>query len=266
MATTTIVHPKVVSQSEWLDARKKLFEKEKELTHLRDALAAERLDLPWVRVEKNYIFDTPTGKKSLSDLFEGRSQLAIYHFMFGPEWKEGCPGCSITADGFDAANVHLAQRDVTLCAVSRATMPQIDAFQKRMGWKFPWVSSNTNAFNYDYKVSFTKEQIAAGKNYNFGTVDFAMDEGPGLSFFYKDPSGQIFHTYSTYARGGEEMIGAYFFLDRAPKGRDEENFKPHPMAWVRHHDRYEPRAAEPARSKAAAVKAADSGCCSSGSH
>jgi predicted dithiol-disulfide oxidoreductase (DUF899 family) len=266
MATSTILHPKVVSQTEWLVARKKLLAKEKELTHMRDALAAERLDLPWVRVEKNYVFDTTSGKRSLAELFDGRSQLAIYHFMFGPEWKEGCPGCSLTVEGFDGANPHLAQRDLTLCAVSRATMPQIEAFQKRMGWKFPWVSSNQNSFNYDFNVSLTKEQIAAGKSYNFGTIDFQMDEGPGMSFFYKDGSGQIFHTYSSYARSLEELMAVYTILDRAPKGRDEEGMKPHPMAWVRHHDRYEPRATDSAKSQGAAAKVADTGCCSSGSH
>jgi predicted dithiol-disulfide oxidoreductase (DUF899 family) len=232
---------------------------------MRNALAAERLDLPWVRVEKNYIFDTPAGKKSLADLFDGRSQLAIYHFMFGPEWKEGCPGCSLTVEGFDGSIPHLAQRDVTLCAVSRATLPQIEAFQKRMGWKFPWVSSNANTFNYDYNVSFTKEQIAAGKNYNFGTINFSVDEGPGISFFYKDPSGQIFHTYSAYARSLEELMPVYTILDRAPKGRDEEALKPRPMAWLRHHDRYEPRPADSAKSLGVAAKAAgnaaETGCC-----
>jgi predicted dithiol-disulfide oxidoreductase (DUF899 family) len=250
MASSAMVNAKIVSRAEWLAARKKLLVKEKELTHMRDALSEERRALPWVRIEEDYRFDTPDGKKSLAELFDGRSQLAVYHFMFGPDWKEGCPSCSMAGDGFDGANMHLAQRDVTFTAISRAPLAQLEAFKKRMGWHFPWASSHGNSFNHDFKVSFTKEELAAGKCYNFGTVDFPAEEAPGLSMFYKDASRQVFHTYSTFGRGLDELLGLYYFLDRAPKGRDEESL-PHPMAWVRHHDRYAPRAG-----------AADS-CCSS---
>ncbi|HEX8871489.1 MAG TPA: DUF899 domain-containing protein [Candidatus Acidoferrum sp.] len=261
MATSAVQHPKVVSQAEWLAARKILLAREKELTHRRDALAAERRLLPWVRVEKNYLFDAPGGKKTLAELFDGRSQLAIYHFMFGPEWKEGCPSCSMAADGFDSVAVHLAQRDVTLAAVSRATLPQIEAFKNRMGWRFPWVSSNGTSFNSDFRVSFTREELAAGNCYNFATSGFPADEAPGLSIFHKDAAGNVFHTYSTYGRGLEELLGAYFLLDRVPKGRDEDAL-PGPMAWVRHHDRYETRPVERQQS----APKADSGCCSAGGH
>lgn len=238
MSNTQVAHPKVVSRAEWLVARKNLLAKEKELTHQRDALAAERRKLPWVRVEKQYVFDALGGKKTLAELFDGRSQLVVYHFMFGPEWKEGCPSCSMAADHFDGSILHLAQRDVTLVAVSRAPVSEIQAFQKRMGWRFQWVSSCGNDFNSDYRVSFTKDEIAKGKCYNFDTSGFPSEEAPGLSVFYKDAAGNIFHTYSTYGRGLEELLGPYTFLDRVPKGRDEAAMSPHPMAWVRHHDRY----------------------------
>src|ERR1700719_3226724 len=160
MSPNTIENPKIVSRDEWLAARKKLLAREKQLTHERDAIAAERRQLPWVKVEKNYVFDSPSGKKTLADLFDGRSQLIVYHFMFGPDWKEGCPSCSLNMDHTDGAVVHLAQRDVSFAAISRATLPQIEEFKKRMGWKFPWVSSNGNDFNYDYNVSFSKEEKA----------------------------------------------------------------------------------------------------------
>ncbi len=237
MTKSTIERPRVVSQAEWLAARKILLTKEKELTHLRDALSAERRELPWVRVEKEYVFDASGGRKTLADLFDGRSQLVVYHFMFGPDWKEGCPSCSMAADHFDGSTFHLAQRDVTLVAVSRAPLPQIEAFQKRMGWRFQWVSSYANDFNHDYHVSFTKDEIAKGECYNFGTSGFSGEEAPGLSVFYKDATGDIFHTYSTYGRGLEELLGVYTHLDRVPKGRDESALA-YPMAWVRHHDRY----------------------------
>ena len=251
MATNAVASPKIASRSEWLAARKKLLAKEKEYTHMRDALAAERRALPWVRVEQNYVFDTPAGKKALADLFDGRSQLAVYHFMFGPDWKEGCPSCSMAADGFDGVNWHLTQRDVTFTAISRASLDQIEAFKKRMGWRFPWVSSGNNTFNHDYQVSFTKEELASGKVYNYGTMSFPAEEAPGFSTFAKDASGNVFHTYSTFGRGLDELLGAYYFLDRTAKGRNEDSL-PHPMAWVRHHDRYEIR------------PVADSGCCSAG--
>lgn len=239
MSTHTIENPRIVSRDEWLAARKKLLAKEKQLTRQRDAVAAERRELPWVRVEKNYVFDSPSGKKTLAELFDGRSQLIVYHFMFGPDWKEGCPSCSFNMDHTDGALVHLAQRDVSFAAVSRATMSKIEAFKKRLGWKFNWVSSNGTEFNYDYQASFTPEQLAKGKvEYNFDQMEFPSAEAPGISVFYKDKDGNIFHTYSAYARGTESTINTYNYLDYVPKGRDEDSL-PFTMAWLRHHDRYE---------------------------
>jgi predicted dithiol-disulfide oxidoreductase (DUF899 family) len=235
--TQTSIH-KVVSREEWLKARKAHLTKEKEFTRLRDELSRQRRELPWVKVEKKYIFDGSDGKETLASLFDGRAQLVVYHFMFGPDWKEGCPSCSMAADHFDGSVIHLAQRDVTLVAVSRAPLSQIQAFQKRMGWRFQWVSSYGNDFNRDYHVSFTKDEMAKGNCYNFDTSGFPSEEAPGLSVFCKDAVGNIFHTYSTYGRGLEELLGPYTFLDRVPKGRDEAAMSPHPMAWVRHHDRY----------------------------
>jgi len=267
MTNTTLERPRIATPADWLAARKALLKKEKELTHLRDALAAERQALPWVRVEKNYLFDTPTGKKSLADLFDGRSQLAIYHFMFGPDWAEGCPSCSMVGDGIDGALPHLLQRDVTFSAISRAPLPKIESFKTRMGWRFPWASSSGNTFNQDFRVSFTQEELASGKIYNYGTVGFPSEEAPGFSVFAKDPSGNVYHTYSTFGRGLEELLGVYFFLDRVPNGRNEAEVKPHPMGWVRHHDKYPAPAAgnsaEPAR--AAAAKA-DTNCCHGENH
>ncbi|TMA11501.1 MAG: DUF899 domain-containing protein [Deltaproteobacteria bacterium] len=230
--------PKIVSQDEWVAARKQLLSKEKEFTRLRDKLSAERRELPWVKVKKNYVFDGPKGKETLADLFDGRSQLIVYHFMFGPEWKEGCPSCSFLADHIDGAAVHLAQRDVTLLAVSRAPLSHIETFKKRMGWRFKWVSSYGNDFNSDYHVSFTKDKMAKGKvYYNYDMHEFPSEEGPGASVFYKDGSGDIFHSYSSYARGLDMLVGAYNYLDLVPKGRDEAEL-PWTMAWVRHHDKY----------------------------
>ncbi len=238
MATATM-NTKVVSPAEWLAARKELLKKEKEFTRLRDELSQQRRELPWEKVEKDYVFEGPTGKVALTELFKGRSQLIVYHFMFGPGWEQGCPSCSFIADNFDGMRVHLEQRDVAFTAISRATLPEIEGFKKRMGWKFPWVSSFGTDFNYDYKVSFTKDDMTPGKRpYNYGTVDFPMEEGPGLSVFYKDADGQIFHTYSTYQRGLDILLTTYNYLDMTPKGRDEEGMTPHAMAWVRHHDRY----------------------------
>lgn len=239
MSARTVDNPRVVSREEWVAARRKLLAKEKQLTRERDAVAAERRQLPWVKVEKKYVFDAPGGKKTLADLFEGRSQLIIYHFMFGPDWKEGCPSCSFNMDHTDGALVHLAQRDVSFAAVSRAPYSKIDAFKKRMGWKFNWVSSHGTDFNYDYQASFTPEQIAEGRvEYNFDLVEFPSAEAPGISVFYKDQNGDIFHTYSAYARGSENTINTYNYLDYVPKGRDEDDL-PFTMAWLRHHDRYE---------------------------
>jgi predicted dithiol-disulfide oxidoreductase (DUF899 family) len=228
----------IVSQEEWLAARRQHLSKEKEFTRLRDALSAERRELPWVKVEKEYLFDTPTGQETLADLFDGRSQLLVYHFMFGPGWEQGCPSCSFLSDHIDGANLHLPQRDVTLLAVSRAPLAQIEAFKQRMGWRFRWVSSYENDFNQDYHVSFTPDEMAQGEvYYNYGMTQFPSEEAPGISAFYKDPDGAIFHTYSAYARGLDMLVGAYNYLDLVPKGRDEAAL-PWTMAWVRHHDRY----------------------------
>jgi predicted dithiol-disulfide oxidoreductase (DUF899 family) len=241
MASTTIAieNPKVVSHEDWLAARKEFLAKEKEFTRLRDQLSRQRRELPWEEVEKEYVFEGPNGKQTLADLFNGRGQLIIYHFMFGPGWSAGCPSCSYLADHFDGPSIHLANRDVTLAVVSRAPLTEIEAFKKRMGWRFPWVSSFGSDFNYDYHVSFTPEEQTKGKvDYNYDLVEFPSEEGPGLSVFFKDADGRIFHTYSSYARGLDIFVGAYNFLDHAPKGRDEDGFA-HTMAWVRHHDRYD---------------------------
>jgi predicted dithiol-disulfide oxidoreductase (DUF899 family) len=238
MTTLKIAVPEVVSRTEWLEARKKFLLEEKSYTRQGDALAAERRNLPWVRVDRDYVFDAPSGKVSLADLFEGRSQLIVQHFMFGPDWKEGCPSCSYMADHVGGALVHLAHRDVTFVAVSRASITEIEAFKKRMGWGFKWVSSAENDFNFDYGVSFTKEEIAKGKvNYNYKMQNFPSEEAPGISVFYRNDAGDVFHTYSTYGRGVEVMMGTYRLLDLVSKGRDEAG-PADGMAWVRHHDKY----------------------------
>ena len=243
---------KVVSQDEWLNARKQHLADEKAFTKARDELSRKRRDLPWVKVNKNYAFDTPQGKKTLADLFDGRSQLIVYHFMLGPGWEAGCPSCSYLADHFDGANIHLAQRDVTFLAVSRAPLSEIEAFKKRMGWKFAWASSHGSDFNYDFHVSFTPEEHAKGKvEYNYNLEEFPSEEAPGASVFFKESDGTVYHTYSSYGRGLDMFLGAYHFLDIVPKGRDEDAL-PWTMSWVRHHDRYgeataaqRPAAAEP---------------------
>lgn len=227
----------IVSQNEWLAARKALLAKEKEFSKARDRLSAERRALPWVKIDKSYVFEGPAGKETLSDLFAGRSQLMVYHFMLGPGWKEGCPSCSFLADHFDGAAIHLAQRDVTLVVVSRAPFAEIAAYQKRMGWRFKWVSSFGSDFNHDFHVSFTPDEKAGEAIYNYATLKNPNEELPGLSAFIKD-DGAIFHTYSAYARGLDILLGAYNFLDMAPKGRDEDAL-PWSMAWVRRHDEYE---------------------------
>jgi predicted dithiol-disulfide oxidoreductase (DUF899 family) len=229
---------KIVSQEEWIAARKELLKKEKEATKLGDLLAAERRNLPWVKVEKNYLFDSPGGKVTLADLFAGRSQLVIQHFMFGPDWQEGCPSCSFMADHTDCMLPHLAARDVTMMAVSRAPLDKIEAFKKRMGWRFNWVSSYGSDFNADFHVSFTDEELAQGKVlYNYEIREFPSGEAPGLSVFHKDAAGGIYHTYSVHGRGVEVQMGTYRILDLAPKGRDEDHLD-FSMAWVRYHDRY----------------------------
>ncbi len=237
-ATSRRKDPKVVPPAAWLAARKELLIKEKEFTRLRDELSRQRQELPWERVEKEYLFDAPDGKETLADLFGGKSQLIVYHFMFGPGWQEGCPSCSFLSDHIDGSVAHLAARDVSLVVVSRAPMAQIEAFRKRMGWRFKWVSSYANDFNYDYHVSFTKEDLAKGQMYyNYVMQPFPSEEGPGTSVFYKDSAGSIFHTYSSYGRGLDMLVGAYNWLDLAPKGRDEAGLA-FTMAWVRHHDKY----------------------------
>jgi predicted dithiol-disulfide oxidoreductase (DUF899 family) len=237
---------KVVSRDQWLAARKAHLADEKAFTRARDALSKKRRELPWVKVEKPYVFDGPHGKMKLADLFGGKSQLIVYHFMFGPDWEQGCPACSLLADHFDGAAIHLAQRDVAFVVVSRAPLPQIEKFKRRMGWRFKWLSSFGSDFNYDYHVSFTPEQKADGRvDYNYQQQEFPSDEAPGASAFYKDAAGNVFHTYSSYGRGLDILIGAYNFLDLSPKGRDEDGLA-WSMAWVRHHDRYENAVVDPA--------------------
>ena len=230
---------KIVSPDEWLAARKAHLANEKTFTKARDELSRQRRELPWVKVDKTYLFDGPNGKQTLADLFGGNSQLIVYHFMFGPGWEQGCPSCSLLADHFDGSVIHLAQRDVSFLVVSRAPLAQIEAFKQRMGWHFKWVSSFGNDFNYDYHVSFTAEEKAKGDVlYNYTCQEFPSEEAPGASVFYKNAAGEVFHTYSSYGRGLDIFIGAYNFLDVAPKGRDEDALA-YSMAWVRHHDRYE---------------------------
>jgi predicted dithiol-disulfide oxidoreductase (DUF899 family) len=208
------------------------------LTRQRDALLSERQALPWVRVEKEYVFDSLSGKKTLAELFGGNDQLLVYHFMFGPEWEQGCPSCSLAADTMNANVVHLAQRGNAFTAVSRAPIGKIEAFRKRMNWTFPWVSSFGSDFNYDFDVSFTSTPTVGAKVYNYGTAGFPADEAPGASAFHRNEHGEIFHTYSSYGRGLEGLLGVYSLLDMTPRGRNEAGL-PFPMAWVRHHDRYE---------------------------
>ena len=225
-------HHPVVSREEWLVARKALLLREKEATHLRDKINAERLALPWVKVDKAYVFDTPSGERTLAELFAGRSQLLTYHFMLAPGWDAGCTGCSFLADHLDGALPHLEHHDVTLTAVSRAPLPEIEAYKARMGWRFPWASSFRSDFNHDFHVSFSEAELGTGEVF----YNFTKTELPGLSAFVRDEAGQVFHTYSSYARGPEELIGTLMILDRAPLGRNESST----MNFVRRHDEYEP--------------------------
>ena len=232
------VHP-VVSREEWIEARKQHLEKEKELTRLRDQLSAERRELPWVKVEKEYLFESQDGKQSFADLFAGKSQLIVYHFMFGPDWEEGCPSCSFWADNFNNIVIHLAHRDITLLAVSRAPLDKLEAYKKRMGWDFKWVSSLNSDFNYDYHVSFTPAEMEKGEvYYNYRQTSFPSSEAHGISAFFKDENGDIFHTYSCYSRGLDMMNVAYHYMDLAPRGRDEDGL-PYSMTWLRRHDQYD---------------------------
>jgi predicted dithiol-disulfide oxidoreductase (DUF899 family) len=228
---------KVVPHRDWIEARSELLKKEKEFTRLRDQLSQQRRNLPWERVEKSYAFEGPNGKETLSDLFDRRSQLVVYHFMFAPDWDAGCPHCSHWADNFDRVIVHLNQRDVTMIAVSRAPYSKLIVYEERMGWNFKWVSSFDNDFNFDYQASFTPGQLAEKRAfYNFVEQDPGVSEREGVSIFYKDRKGDIFHTYSTYARGIDMMNVDYQYLDLVPKGRDENGKGPF---WVRRHDEYQ---------------------------
>jgi predicted dithiol-disulfide oxidoreductase (DUF899 family) len=230
--------PRIVSHEEWLKAQRAHLAREKELTRLRDQLAAERRALPWERVEKAYRFEGPEGRLGLADLFRGLGQLVIYHFMLGPDWKEGCPSCSFWADNYNGVDVHLAHRDTALVAVSRAPVSQIEAYRKRMGWTFRWVSSLGSDFNFDYAVSFDPaKRVEGASNYNFATSAFGGEEAPGVSVFRRGEDGAVYHTYSTYGRGLEMVNGTYHMLDLTSKGRDESGL-PWPMAWVRRHDQY----------------------------
>jgi predicted dithiol-disulfide oxidoreductase (DUF899 family) len=230
----------VVSRAEWLAARKELLIKEKQLTRQRDEIDRQRRALPWVKVEKSYIFDGPEGQQSLADLFENRSQLIVSHFMFGPGWKEGCVGCSFRSDHVDPTLAHLEHHDVSLVTISRAPLEEIETFKKRMGWRFRWISSHGSDFNYDYHVSFSKEEAAIGKvYYNYDHREFVSEELSGLTVFYKNQSGDIFHTYSTYGRGDEMVDTTYMYLDLTPKGRNENGPHHNLGDWVRHHDRYD---------------------------
>ena len=230
---------KTVRRHEWLEARKAFLQKEKEFTRLRDQLNAERRQLPWVKIEKDYVFTGPEGELTLDDLFAGKSQLIVYHFMFGPDWEEGCPSCSYWADNYNNAVIHLNHRDINLVAVSRAPVQRLEAYKRRLGWSFTWVSSQGSDFNYDYHVSFTDDEMESGKlYYNYTINSFPSEEAPGISVFLKDDNGDMFHTYSCYARGLDMLNGTYHLMDLTPKGRDEEGL-PWPMAWVRRNDQYE---------------------------
>lgn len=230
-------HHRVVSHERWIDARKQHLVKEKEFTRLRDRLSRERRALPWERVEKEYVFEGPDGKETLSHLFDGRSQLIVYHFMFPADWDAGCPHCSRWADSFNGIIVHLNHRDVTMVAISRAPYTKLADYQKRMGWTFRWLSSSGTDFNRDFMVSFTPQELAKKKAfYNYKTQDPGVSEREGASVFFKDPKGAVFHTYSTYARGIDMLCVDYSYLDLAPRGRDEGDRGPF---WVRRHDEYD---------------------------
>ena len=229
----------IVSREEWTAARKVHLMKEKELTRLRDKLSAERRALPWVKIDKTYVFNTPNGKRTLADLFEGRSQLIVQHFMFGPDWNAGCSGCSFSADHIEGALVHLEHRDVSFVRISRAPLAKLEAYRKRMGWRGRWASSFDSDFNYDFHVSFTPEQAAQGKvYYNYEVRDFQSEELSGLSVFYKNAKGDVFHTYSTFGRGDELVDTSYMLLDLTPLGRNETGPNYNLADWVRRHDEY----------------------------
>src|SRR6201987_352438 len=234
MTKTDLNKHKVVSPNEWVEARKKLLIQEKEFTRVRDQVSAQRRELPWVKVETEYVFEGPNGKETLADLFEGRSQLVIYHFMFAPEWEEACPSCSFWADNFNPNVIHLNHRDVTFAAISRAPIEKLNAFKKRMGWSFKWVSSGNNEFNYDYQVSFPAGVPKDQLEYNYRKLELDCPDLPGVRVFSKDGKGNIFHTYSSYSRGIDILNTAYNYLDLVPKGRDEDDFE-FSMDWLRYH-------------------------------
>lgn len=267
LATSTgIQEHEVVSPKQWIASRKELLQKEKEFTRLRDELSRQRRELPWEKVEKEYVFDGPNGKETLSDLFAGKSQLIVYHFMFGPGWEEGCPYCSFLADHVDGMLAHLAQRDVTLLMVSRAPLAEIEAFKKRMGWHFKWVSSYGTDFNRDYHVSFSPEEMAQGKvYYNYAMSEFPREEATGTSVFYKNASGDIFHTYSCYARGGDLFLGTYNYLDITPKGRDEDALD-FTMSWIRYHDQYNEGSLPAQKKQSEPLKTLIQSCCAGEHH
>ncbi len=238
MKTIETPSHKVVSREEWLRARTELLAKEKAFTRERDEMSRKVRDLPWVKVDKDYVFDGPAGKQSLADLFGPHSQLVVYHFMFDPTWSQGCKSCSFVADHYNNIVVHLAQRDVSFMTISKAPLEKLEQFRKRMGWTFPWVSAANTDFGRDFGVSFTDQELASGTTvYNYSTKPYPIRELPGLSVFYKDAHGNIFHTYSTFARGLEDFLGTYRYLDITPKGRDEEQTGG--MGWLRHRDRYD---------------------------
>ncbi|MEA2823622.1 MAG: hypothetical protein QOF03_104 [Alphaproteobacteria bacterium] len=230
---------RVVSHDEWLKERKALLAEEKEFNCIRDALSKNRRELPWERVEKDYLFDGPNGKETLAQLFGRKSQLIVYHFMFDPEWDEGCKSCSFWADNFNGIDIHLAHRDVRFVAISRAPLAKLEAYRKRMGWSFKWLSSFGSDFNHDHYVTFTPEEMATGTGFhNYTRSTPPISETVGVSVFYKDEKGRIFHTYSTYSRGVDMLNGAYHYLDLAPEGRDEDKLS-YTQEWVRRHDQYE---------------------------
>ncbi|MBX9693704.1 MAG: DUF899 domain-containing protein [Cyanobacteria bacterium] len=230
---------KVVSREEWIERRKELLKKEKEMTHLRDQLTKERQELPWVKVDKNYQFDGPDGKVTLAELFDGKSQLIVYHFMFQPDWTEGCKTCSLIGDHYEPIVLHLRQRDTNMVTISRASIERLEAFKQRMEWTFTWVSSLESDFNQDFNVSFPGEVMGDNEvYYNYRMIkSFPSTEGPGMSVFFKDQDGTIYHTYSCFARGLEQFLMVYNLLDMVPKGRDEDGFV-YGTEWVRHHDKY----------------------------
>jgi predicted dithiol-disulfide oxidoreductase (DUF899 family) len=261
MTSNQTENPKIVSRADWLTARKNLLLKEKLLTRQRDDLNRLRRELPWTRVEKAYVFEGPDGKEGLADLFHDRRQLIVSHFMLGPGWKEGCVGCSFRSDHVDGALAHLEHHDVSFVTVSRAPLPEIEAFKRRMGWKFRWLSSFGTDFNYDFHVSFRPEEIATGNvSYNYEDRPFLSEELSGLSVFFKDDAGKIFHTYSTYGRGDELVDTTYMYLDLTPRGRNENGPHYNLGDWVRHHDRYDVPGEVDAAGRFLAQSSGESGC------